>query len=119
MSTAYIFAIATIGLKLITGYTGQFSLAHSGYMAVGAYTVGILTVDHGGSFWPAFALSIVTAAILGAWVAVLSLPLKGYSFGGTSIDPRIAIFEGGKIRELKLSTLKQRTKGRSSGPCGG
>ena len=30
MATAYIFAIATIGLNLITGYTGQFNLAHSG-----------------------------------------------------------------------------------------
>ena len=34
MSTAYIFAIATIGLNLITGYTGQFNLAHSGFMGL-------------------------------------------------------------------------------------
>jgi len=46
MSTAYIFALATVGLNLITGYTGQFNLAHGSFMAVGAYTVGILTVDH-------------------------------------------------------------------------
>jgi branched-chain amino acid transport system permease protein len=57
MSTAYIFAIATMGLNLITGYTGQFNLAHSGFMAVGAYTVGILTVDHQVPFWLAFPLS--------------------------------------------------------------
>ena len=57
MSTAYIFALATLGLNLITGYTGQFNLAHSGFMAVGAYTVGILTVDHQVPFWIAFALS--------------------------------------------------------------
>ena len=37
MSTAYIFALATVGLNLITGYTGQFNLAHAGFMAVGAY----------------------------------------------------------------------------------
>ena len=80
MSTAYIFAIATIGLNLITGYTGQFNLAHSGFMAVGAYTVGILTVDHGWSFWPAFALSGVAAAFIGAFVGVVSLRLKGHFF---------------------------------------
>jgi branched-chain amino acid transport system permease protein len=57
MSTAYIFALATLGLNLITGYTGQFNLAHSGFMAVGAYTVGILTVDHQVPFWWAFPLS--------------------------------------------------------------
>jgi branched-chain amino acid transport system permease protein len=80
MSTAYIFAIATMGLNLITGYTGQFNLAHSGFMAVGAYTVGILTVDHQVPFWMAFPLSGVTAAALGFFVGVVSLRLKGHYF---------------------------------------
>jgi branched-chain amino acid transport system permease protein len=80
MSTAYIFAIATIGLNLITGYTGQFNLAHSGFMAVGAYTVGILTVDHQVPFWIAFALSGVTATILGFFIGLVSLRLKGHYF---------------------------------------
>ena len=80
MSTAYIFAIATVGLNLITGYTGQFNLAHSGFMAVGAYTVGILTVDHGWSFWAAFALSGFVTAALGYFIGLLSLRLKGHYF---------------------------------------
>ena len=80
MGTAYIFAIATVGLNLITGYTGQFNLAHSGFMAVGAYTVGILTVDHGWTFWAAFALSGVVTAALGYFIGILSLRLKGHYF---------------------------------------
>jgi branched-chain amino acid transport system permease protein len=80
MATAYIFAIATIGLNLITGYTGQFNLAHSGFMAVGAYTVGILTVDHNVPFWIAFALSGFVAAALGFFVGLVSLRLKGHFF---------------------------------------
>ncbi len=80
MSMAYIFAIATIGLNLITGYTGQYNLAHAGFMAVGAYTVGILTVDHGFPFWLAFALSGVVAAVVGFFVGILSLRLKGHFF---------------------------------------
>ena len=80
MSTAYIFAIATLGLNLITGYTGQFNLAHSGFMAVGAYTVGILTVDHQVPFWIAFALSGFVAAALGFFVGLVSLRLKGHYF---------------------------------------
>jgi branched-chain amino acid transport system permease protein len=80
MSTAYIFALATVGLNLITGYTGQFNLAHSGFMAVGAYTVGILTVDHQVPFWIAFALSGVVAAALGFFVGLVSLRLKGHYF---------------------------------------
>jgi branched-chain amino acid transport system permease protein len=80
MSTAYIFALATLGLNLITGYTGQFNLAHTGFMAVGAYTVGILTVDHQVPFWIAFALSGVTAAVIGFFIGLVSLRLKGHYF---------------------------------------
>ena len=39
MTLSYIFAIAALGLNLITGYTGQFNLAHGGFMAIGAYAV--------------------------------------------------------------------------------
>jgi branched-chain amino acid transport system permease protein len=80
MSTAYIYAIATLGLNLITGYTGQYNLAHSGFMAVGAYTVGILTVDHQVPFWIAFALSGVVAAGVGFFVGLVSLRLTGHYF---------------------------------------
>lgn len=80
MSTAYIFALATLGLNLITGYTGQFNLAHSGFMAVGAYTVGILTVDYQVPFWIAFGLSGVVAAFLGIFIGLVSLRLKGHYF---------------------------------------
>ena len=80
MATAYIFAIATIGLNLITGFTGQFNLAHSGFMAVGAYTVGILTVDYNVPFWIAFALSGFVASALGFFVGLVSLRLKGHFF---------------------------------------
>lgn len=77
---AFIMAIAALGLNLITGYTGQFNLAHGAFMAVGAYTVGILTVDHQVSFWIAFALAGVVTAVLGFFVGILSLRLKGHYF---------------------------------------
>jgi branched-chain amino acid transport system permease protein len=80
MSTAYIFAFATIGLNLITGYTGQYNLAHGSFMAVGAYTVGILTVDHQVPFWIAFVCSGLVAAVLGLLVGIVSLRLKGHYF---------------------------------------
>jgi len=80
MSTAYIYVLATLGLNLITGYTGQYNLAHAGFMAVGAYTVGILTVDYQVPFWIAFALSGPAAAFLGFFIGVVSLRLKGHYF---------------------------------------
>lgn len=40
-----IFAILGLSLNLINGFTGQFSLGHAGFMAVGAYTTAILTIS--------------------------------------------------------------------------
>ncbi|MFT3816103.1 MAG: branched-chain amino acid ABC transporter permease [Rubrivivax sp.] len=80
MTTAYIYIIATMGLNLITGYTGQFNLAHAGFMAAGAYAVGILTVDHGWTFWPAFAAAGLFTVLLGLPLGWVSLRLKGHYF---------------------------------------
>jgi branched-chain amino acid transport system permease protein len=77
---AFIMAIAALGLNLITGYTGQFNLAHGAFMAVGAYTVGILTVDHQVPFWIAFFLAGLVTALVGFFVGILSLRLKGHYF---------------------------------------
>lgn len=80
MGKAYIVAIATLGLNLLTGYTGQFNLAHAGFMAVGAYAVGILTVDYHWSFWWAFLASAVVSGLLGWAIGLLCLRLKGHYF---------------------------------------
>jgi len=80
MSLAFINALAAAGLNLIAGYTGQLSLAHAGFMAVGAYTVGILTVDYQVEYWVAFALAGIVAAALGGAVGVISLRLRGQVF---------------------------------------
>jgi branched-chain amino acid transport system permease protein len=80
MSLAFINALAAAGLNLIAGYTGQLNLAHAGFMAIGAYTVGILTVDYGVPFWIAFALAGVVAALLGGLIGVVSLRLRGQYF---------------------------------------
>ena len=80
LAAAYIQAIAAIGLNLILGYTGQLNLAHAGFMAVGAYTLAILTVDHGVPYWIAFALSGVVAGVLGLAGGLLSLRLKSDYF---------------------------------------
>ena len=47
-----IYLVAIAGLNVLTGYTGQISLGHGAFMAIGGYTTAILTVDHGvGELW--------------------------------------------------------------------
>ncbi len=80
MALAYIYAIASLGLNLILGYTGHLNLAHAGFMAIGAYTVGILTVDYGVPFWIAFLLAGVIASAIGFVAGIISLRLKHHYF---------------------------------------
>lgn len=73
-------AIATIGalgLNLLIGYTGQISLGHAAFVAIGAYTTGLLTSHFNMPFFLTLPLSGLTAAALGMIVGVPALRLKG------------------------------------------
>jgi len=50
VTLALIYAIAILGLNLLTGYNGQFSLGHGAFWALGAYTAAVL-MTHGGLAW--------------------------------------------------------------------
>ncbi len=80
VTLAFILSISALGMNIILGYAGQFNLAHAGFMAIGAYAVGILTVDHRWGFWPAFLVAGPLAALFGFGGGVISLRLKGHFF---------------------------------------
>ena len=42
-----VYSIAILGLNLLTGFAGQISLGHGGFMMIGAYTTAILANKHG------------------------------------------------------------------------
>lgn len=76
-----------VSLNLINGYTGQFSLGHAGFMAVGGYTAATITLKLGASFpgpvpttllfVTALVLGGLAAAFAGLVVGVPSLRLRG------------------------------------------
>jgi branched-chain amino acid transport system permease protein len=70
--------IAVLGLSILTGYCGQISIGHAGFMAVGAYTSGILTAKLGFSFWAALPCSAIGAGLVGLIFGLPSLKIKGF-----------------------------------------
>ena len=104
-----IYLTAIIGLNVLTGYTGQISLGHGAFMAVGGYTTAILMADHGvKDIWtiplaglvagtagflfgiPALRLSGLYLALATFAIAV-SMPavikrFEGFTGGGTGIN---------------------------------
>jgi len=69
--------IGALGLNILTGYTGQISLGHAGFMGIGAYTAAILAAKAGFPFWAALPLAGLLAALAGLVVGVPALRLKG------------------------------------------
>ena len=69
--------IMAVSLNLINGLTGQFSIGHAGFMAVGAYTSAIITVKLGMDFPIALIVATVSAAFLGFLIGMASLRLNG------------------------------------------
>src|SRR5271155_1280318 len=77
--------IMAVSLNLINGYTGQFSLGHAGFMAVGAYTAAAITNAFGdvgvfaanGIFAVALLAGGLAAAVAGLLVGLPTLRLRG------------------------------------------
>ena len=69
--------IMAASLNLINGYTGQFSLGHAGFMAVGAYTGVVMTSYFHMPFIVALLAGAVLAGILGFLIGLPTLRLRG------------------------------------------
>ena len=64
-------ALAGIGLNILLGLSGEVSLGQGGFLALGAYGVGVLTTKAGLNFWEALPLAVL---LVGAISAALSIP---------------------------------------------
>ena len=69
--------ILSASLNLINGYTGQFSLGHAGFMAVGAYVGVVLTTNFHVPFLAALVVGGLAAAALGVLIGLPTLRLRG------------------------------------------
>ena len=88
-----IYSIVGLGLMLLAGFTGLFSIGHAAFLGVGAYTQAVLAAKG----WP-FPVSIAAAAALSAVVgAVVGLPalrVKGIYLGIATLSFGFIVEEG-------------------------
>lgn len=74
-----VYALAALGLNLLTGYAGQLSLGTGGFMAVGAYSAFKLTTAFPGlNVLVVFLLAGLAAAMVGVVIGAPSLRIKGF-----------------------------------------
>jgi branched-chain amino acid transport system permease protein len=76
-SFAGAYAIAILGLIVLTGNNGQISLGHGAFVAIGGYTVAILHQRFGLPIWAAVALAPALSGLIGVLVGTVALRLSG------------------------------------------
>jgi branched-chain amino acid transport system permease protein len=77
INLAAIATIGSLGLNLLTGFTGQISIGHAGFLAIGAYCSAILTSKCGFPFLVAMPVAGAISTVAGLLVGIPSLRLKG------------------------------------------
>ena len=83
--------IAVTGLNILTGYCGQLSIGHAGFIAVGAYTSAVLT----GRFELPFLVGLIAAGLIAGMVGMIfgipSLRVKGFYLAISTIAAQFII----------------------------
>jgi branched-chain amino acid transport system permease protein len=114
-----VFAIALLGLNVLTGFAGQISLGHGAFMALGAYTTAILSVNHGVNELVTIPLGGLVAGVAGFLFGFPALRLAGVylalgTFGLAVVVPALARrfdeFTGGQagiLLELPTSPVSR------------
>lgn len=111
MMVAY--AIAILGLSLLTGFNGQISLGHGAFYAIGAYTTAILMAnctvpftDIPFPYWATLPVSAIVCAIVGFLLGYPALRLAGHYLALTTFSLSVVI-----PQLLKLNLVSDWTGG--------
>jgi branched-chain amino acid transport system permease protein len=75
LNEIFIFVIFAASLNLLLGTTGQVSVAHGAFGAVGGYTLAYLFLNHGTPLWMGLVLGVAGSGLLGVAVGLPALRL--------------------------------------------
>ncbi|HEX9976888.1 MAG TPA: branched-chain amino acid ABC transporter permease, partial [Dehalococcoidales bacterium] len=116
--------VAVTGLNLLTGYCGQLSIGHAGFIAVGAYTSAILNSRFGVPFPLALISAGVMSGLLGMVFGIPSLRVKGFYLAISTIAAQFIIlwvikhwtgmtggFNGMSVPYMSIGNLTLRSEG--------
>jgi branched-chain amino acid transport system permease protein len=77
LTLALAYAIAILGLNMLTGYNGQISLGHGAFFAIGAYTAAILMDKAGWPYWATIPVAGIVCLVAGFLFGLPALRLEG------------------------------------------
>lgn len=108
LNGAVALSVAVLGLNLLTGYNGQFSLGNSFFVGTGAYFTAVLVQDYNWSYVVTLIVVVPVCMLIGVLIGIPALRISGpylalITFGLGAIFPSV----------VKLSGLERWTNGAS------
>jgi len=77
LTLVLVYAIALLGLNILTGYNGQISLGHGAFYAIGAYTAAVLMDRLGAPYWATIPAAGAVCLVAGFLFGLPALRLEG------------------------------------------
>lgn len=83
---AVTYSVAVMGLTVVLGLCGQINLAQAAFFGLGAYAVGLGTVDYGLSYWICMGLGLALVLAFGAFLGTSTIRLGGHYLAMVTIS---------------------------------
>jgi branched-chain amino acid transport system permease protein len=77
LTMVLVYAIALLGLNILTGYNGQISLGHGAFYALGAYCAAILMDKANAPYWATLPVAAIVCLVVGFLFGLPALRLEG------------------------------------------
>jgi branched-chain amino acid transport system permease protein len=99
LTMVLVYAIALLGLNILTGFNGQASLGHGAFYAIGAYTTAILLDNNVMPYWATLPIAGIVCLIAGFLFGLPALRLEGHylalaTFALAVATPQLLKFRG-------------------------
>ena len=104
LSLMIVYAIAVLGLILLTGFNGQISLGHGAFFAVGAYVAAVLIDQVNWPFWATLPMAAIVCFIVGYLFGLPALRLEGHYLALATFALAVAVPQFLKYRHFEWFT---------------
>jgi branched-chain amino acid transport system permease protein len=104
LTLVIIYAIALVGLNILTGFNGQISLGHGAFYAIGAYTAAILLDRTGVPYWATVPIAGAVCLLVGFLFGIPALRLEGLYLALATFALAVAVPQMLKFHGLETWT---------------
>ncbi|MGE3619802.1 MAG: branched-chain amino acid ABC transporter permease [Acidimicrobiia bacterium] len=106
LNTVGLASIGAIGLNLVMGVAGQVSIGNAGFLAIGAFTAGLLSAEQGWPFLVVLPIGGLIAAVVGTLVGAPAVRVRGlYLVIATLAFLYVAIFVAYKVQQATVGSI--------------